>query len=210
MTGPTHKRYAVCFACIASMILYKYNISQINYYLVLIIILTTAKAGALFPDVDHEWCNVHDKTVVNRIINILIHITGGKHRSWQTHSIDICTYFTIAACILPNIMYNKGLISDVNKEVISIILIGFSSGWISHLFSDMLTSGGVRLICFIDYKIRLVPRKIGKLKFNTGNEWENFNFKLMKIINILLGVASLLYPLIIEDIININNLFNGG
>ena len=35
------------------------------------------------------------KTTFSRIINILIHITGGKHRSWQTHSLDIWTWYSL-------------------------------------------------------------------------------------------------------------------
>ena len=197
MTGPTHRRYSVCFALISTIIIYKYNITSINYYLSLIIILMASKAGAIFPDLDHEWHNVGVKTVPNWIINKLIHITGGKHRSWQTHSIDICAIFTLLAIILPNILYNKSLISDVNKEMLSILMIGFASGWISHLFADMLTSAGVRLLFFVKKPVKLVPRKIGPLVFNTGNEWESFNYKVINIINILLGIGCLLYPFII-------------
>lgn len=204
MTGPTHKQYAISFACISVMILYKLGITSIAYYLAIPIVLMTSKVGAKFPDVDHSWDNVSDKTVVNKIINVLIHLTGGKHRSWQTHSIDICTYFTIFAFNIPNMLFNMGILSSVNKEVLSILLLGFASGWVSHLFSDMLTYAGVRLVCFIDFKVRLVPKKIGKLKFNTANEWEKFNYKIIRIINILLGIICLLYPFIVSGYIKIN------
>ena len=204
MTGPTHRQYSVCFAFITMMLYYNLGITNINYYLAMIIVLMTSKSGALFPDVDHNWQNVHNKTIPNKIINTIIHLTGGKHRSWQTHSIDICTYFTLCSYFIPNILYKLNKISEIDKEVSIIILLGFSSGWISHLFSDMLTSAGVRLIFFINYKVKFVPRQLFKLKFNTGNEWEAFNYKVIKIINILLGVICLTYPLIIEgDIINL-------
>lgn len=199
MTGPTHKQYSVCFACLTMMLFYKLGITKINYYLALLIVMMTSKVGALFPDVDHDWRNVSNKTVPNKIINILIHATGGKHRSWQTHSIDICAWFTLAAFTIPNILYKKGFVSIVNREVLSIIMLGFASGWISHLFSDMLTSAGVRVICFINKKVKLVPRKLGPIVFNTGHEWEAFNYKVIKIINILLGVACLMYPLFLHD-----------
>ncbi|MBO5387970.1 MAG: hypothetical protein J6A59_07520, partial [Lachnospiraceae bacterium] len=84
MTGPTHRQYSVCFGAIALMLIYRLGITEINYYLAMPIILTTSRFGAQFPDFDHEWQNVGDKTVVKRLINILIHLTGGKHRSWQT------------------------------------------------------------------------------------------------------------------------------
>jgi membrane-bound metal-dependent hydrolase YbcI (DUF457 family) len=203
MTGPTHKQYSVTFAFLANILLFYYGITEINYYLALPIMLLTSKYGALFPDVDHAWQNVKDKTVPNWIINKIIHLTGGKHRSWQTHSIDICALFTVAAFFVPKILFKYDKISLVNMEVMSIILIGFASGWVSHIFSDMLTSAGVRLICFLKVKIALVPKHIGKLRFNTGNEWEAFCFKSTRIINIVLGIFAIIYPLISLGYFNI-------
>lgn len=202
MTGKTHRQYSICFGLIALAILYSYEVTSVNYYLALPIIVMASKSGALFPDVDHHWDSVHDKTVVNKIINVIIHITGGKHRSWQTHSIDICVYFTVAAYTVPNILYNKGVITNINKEVMLVLFLGFASGWVSHLFSDMMTSAGVRLICFLPKsKIKFVPKKIGKLRFNTGNAWESFNYKVIRVINILLGICILIYPIITNNII---------
>lgn len=196
MTGPTHRQYAILFAYLTVICLYGLGITKIYYYPSLIIILLTAKSGALFPDVDHAWQNVHDKTVLNKIINTLIHLTGGKHRSWQTHSIDICAWYILLSYILPLRLYNLGKIDAVNYEVISLLLFGFASGWVSHLFSDMLTSEGVRLFCFCKFKVHLVPKRIGKLKFNTGHEWEAFNYKVIKASNILVGIICILYPII--------------
>lgn len=176
--------------------MYKNNITVVNYYLSLLILLLISKQGALFPDVDHIWKNVKEKTTVNWIINKLIHITGGKHRSWQTHSIDIWAIFGFITCFLPNYLYNKGVIDIVNKEVLSLVLIGFISGWGSHLFSDMLTPEGVRLVCWNNFKLKFVPRAVGRLKFNTGGSWEEFNYKTMRIINIIIGVISILLPFI--------------
>ena len=95
MTGPTHKKCAISFAFIFVILLYRDAELSINYYLLLLIILEMSKKGALFPDLDHSWHNISEKTVPNRIVNAIIRFTGGKHRSWQTHSIVICTYFTI-------------------------------------------------------------------------------------------------------------------
>lgn len=196
MTSKTHKVYSVSFALIVGMVMYKNNITVVNYYLSLLILLLISKQGALFPDVDHIWKNVKEKTTVNWIINKLIHITGGKHRSWQTHSIDIWAIFGFITCFLPNYLYNKGVIDIVNKEVLSLVLIGFISGWGSHLFSDMLTPEGVRLVCWNNFKLKFVPRAVGRLKFNTGGSWEEFNYKTMRIINIIIGVISILLPFI--------------
>ena len=197
MTYPTHKQYAISFSFISSILIYKYGLSELNYYLILPIMILTAKYGALFPDIDHSWQNVKDKTVPNWIINKLIHITGGKHRSWQTHSIDILLVITLVSLYFPNFLYTYNRISLSNKELMSIILIGFCSGWISHMLADMMTSAGVRLFCWNrKLIIRLVPRHIGKLKFNTGNEWEQFVYKVVKGINIVLGFVCLIYPFI--------------
>lgn len=196
MTGPTHRQYSICFAYITLMLFYNLGVTNVNYYLALPIILLTARSGALFPDLDHAWKNVGDKTFLNKIINMLIHVTGGKHRSWQTHSIDIVLVYTVLSWILPNKLYEIGKISDVNKEVMLLILLGFASGWVSHIFSDMLTSAGVRLVCFSKFKVKFVPRKLGKVVFNTGNEWEAFNYKVIKCINLILGIVCVLYPFI--------------
>lgn len=202
MTGPTHRQYSICFGLITLIILYTYNITNVNYYLALLIILMASKSGALFPDVDHHWDAVHDKTVVNKVINTIIHLTGGKHRSWQTHSIDICACFTVTSYLIPNMLYDNELITNINKEVLLLLMLGFASGWVSHLFSDMLTSAGVRLMCFIPkLKIKLVPKKIGKLKFNTGHEWENFNFSIIKVLKIVLGVYTLIYPILTSNML---------
>lgn len=201
MTGPTHKKFAVTAAFTASALLYKNGLTEINYYLTIPVLLATAKYGALFPDVDHTWQNVKEKTVPNWIINKLIHLTGGKHRSWQTHSIDIVVICTIASYYTPKIMYSHGYISDVDTEILSLILFGFMCGWISHIVADMLTSAGVRIICWMPTKVALVPKKIFKLRFNTGNEWEAFCYKLTRVINVALGLFAVCYPIIKSGIL---------
>lgn len=203
MTGPTHKQYSVCFACLTMMLFYNLDITKINYYLALIIVLMTSKSGALFPDLDHNWNNIGNKTVPNKIINTIIHLTGGKHRSWQTHSIDICAWFTASAYYLPKYLYSKGLISVVNREVLTILALGFASGWISHMFADMLNGVGVRLFCWNKMHVAFVPKQLFGFRFNTGHEWEAFNYKVIKMINVLLGVVCLIYPFIMEGYIKL-------
>ena len=100
--------------------------------------------------------------------------------------------------LVPKLLLDNGWIDKINYQVLLILLLGFAAGWISHLFSDMLTSEGVRLICFLKFKVKLVPKKIGKLRFNTGNEWEAFNYKVVKILNIFLAIGCLVYPFIIN------------
>lgn len=206
MTAPTHKQYAISFSFILAMLLQFKGLTQINYYLSLPIIILISKYGGLFPDIDHTWRNVKEKTVPNWIINKIIHMTGGKHRSWQTHSIDIVVIVSILSYILPDLLFKYEKISSVNREVLSIILLSFCCGWISHIIADMMTSAGVRLF-FWNKKIiiRLVPKHIGKLRFNTGHEWESFVYTAVKKTNIILGVICLIFPLIyngtIENVI---------
>lgn len=209
MTFQTHKRYSVAFAIIEVILLYVYGLTEINYYACMVIALAISKSGALFPDVDHAWHNVKEKTITNKIINTVIHITGGHHRSWQTHSIDICLYFTLAGMFIPGMLYVDDKISLVNMEVISLIWLSFAAGWISHLFSDALTSEGVRIVFFNSkIKFKFVPKKIGKFKFNTGDAWEEFNYKVISFINILLGLVGAVYPFIHPYILSWISNFN--
>ncbi len=196
MTGKTHRRFSVSFAYILIILLYEYNISEVNYYLTIPIVLLIAQWGAKMPDFDHEWQNVGYKTTFSRIINILIHITGGKHRSWQTHSLDIWTWYSLLAYILPIRSYNLGKLSKVNEEIAILIFLSISAGWLSHLFADMLNGTGIRLFCFSKKTIAFVPKKFLGIRFNTGNEWEEFIYKLIQGINYVLGLLMLTYPFI--------------
>lgn len=196
MTFQTHRVFAIGWVVVGNVILHNAGVTHINYYLSLIVMLQFGKYGALFPDIDHNWQNVKEKTVPNYIINKLIHLTGGKHRSWQTHSIDIALLTTFLSYTLPIKLLQYGIISEVNKEVLTIALFGFSIGWLSHLFSDMLTSAGVRLFCINKKKIALVPKQFMGLRFNTGNEWENFVYQLTRRINIPIGLLAVIYPII--------------
>jgi hypothetical protein len=167
---------------------------EVNYFICWIVMLYAAKSGALFPDVDHHWESVKEKTTINRIINTVIHLTGGKHRSWQTHSWDIAIVYMALAIFLPNKLQQIGLLDNVNSTILSLLMIGFGVGWVSHLFSDMLTSAGVRVWCFRDKKIAFVPKQIFNFRFNTGHEWEGFVYNLTKKFNILVGIGCVIFP----------------
>lgn len=154
MTYRTHREFSIWFALLLNILVYELKLSNTNYYLNLVVMLLFSKQGALFPDVDHNWQNVKEKTMVNRVINFIIHATGGKHRSWQTHSFDIWLVSLI------------GLLAVINKlgfedrAVALLVILGFYGGWFSHLFSDALTLEGIRVFCFSSkLKIRLVPKQ---------------------------------------------------
>jgi len=201
LTKVTHKQYSICFAYIAAIMMLDTGANRVNYYLSLPILLMAAEFGGKFPDLDHSWNNIADKTVVNRLINILIHVTKGSHRSWQTHSWDICIAFTSIALILPDKLYEHWIIKVVDMEIMSLMLVGFACGWVSHLFSDMLTPEGVRIFCWLKFKLKFVPKRIWRLKFNTGTDWEWFNHTVMRYANIALSILCIAYP-ILPDVTN--------
>ena len=205
MCVATHKQFSIFFVYIAAILLNIFSVIDINFYLQVIIMLAIGKSGALFPDVDHIWKNVKEKTTINWILNKLIHITGGKHRSRHTHSWDICLVSFILAIIGVNYFESIGLINNLDICVAFIILCGFYSGWISHLFSDMLSSTGVYLTCFSKMTIKFVPKQLFGFKFNTGGAWENFCFNLIRIINFLTGLFVIFYPFIVDE--NYQNFF---
>lgn len=130
-------------------------------------------------------------------MNILIHITGGKHRSWQTHSLDIAILAILISYFLPNYLFNQNLLNMINREVLTLIMLAFSLGWLSHLFSDMLTSGGVRLFCFFNRKIALVPKNILGFRFKSGKDWEEGVYFIVRVFNIVLWLVSLALPFIL-------------
>lgn len=193
MTYMTHKVFAIGWVLIGNMILYTRGVTNVNYYLALIITLQAGKYGALFPDVDHHWASVKEKTAVNFAVNKFIHMTGGKHRSWQTHSWDVWLVITSIGLLIPTLDTIE--MSTVNRELFKILWIGFTMGWMSHLVSDMLTGEGVRLFCWRKFKIRFVPKKLGKLRFNTGKEWEQFVYRATRIVNIPLGFVAIIFPM---------------
>lgn len=191
MNSATHRRFSVCFALLGALVI---EFNNVNYYLALIMLLTFSRNGGLFPDVDHHWSSVKEKTVFNWVVNKIIYYTGGRHRSWQTHSLDIGILFTAGSFYLPNWVYDKGWITEINKELATIILVGFSLGWLSHLFSDMLNYTGIRIVCWNKYKIRLVPKQLFGMKFKTGDDWESFVDTFQKYLNIMIGVVVIIYP----------------
>ena len=196
MTFRTHREFAISFIYLSTFYIYNHNLIDINYYLLLVIMLCVGAKGALFPDVDHTWQNVKEKTLFNWITNKVIHLTGGKHRSWQTHSLDLMLVLFALAVGGNKYWFISGKISDLNYNIAKMIIFAFCSGWLSHLISDMLTTGGVYLLFFGKKKIRLVPKKLFGIRFNTGGDWENWFYSVNNRINIVMSIIALCYPLI--------------
>lgn len=194
----THKRFAIFWALLGVMYLYYKGMTEINYYLALMLVVPFSKVGAVFPDLDHDWENVKFKNILTWVVNKLIHLTGGRHRSWQTHSIDIAVICTILSVYLPEKLYTLGKVSQVNREVLSIVMIGFSLGWLSHIFSDMLTTGKVKLLCFANWHVGFVPRRFLGLQFKTGGQWEWFVSSVTDKINVIITIVALAFPALLK------------
>lgn len=185
---------------VGAMILAYSKLSEVNYYLALVIMIEFGKAGGLFPDVDHLWKNVKEKTAVNWCINKIIHITGGKHRSWQTHSIDITLAFFAVSLFLPSELFKRGIVNNVSKEVLSIIMLGFALGWVSHILADMLNGVGVRLVCWNKKHVAFVPKQAFGIKFKTGESWESFVSTATQGLNIATGLIAIAFPIVMKYI----------
>ena len=208
MQGRTHKRISLFMAYAGCLVLSickppflgnylplsegGWTVSAyLNYLMMMAVCAEFCKEGTLFPDLDHAWQNLHEKTAVTKVINILIHMTGGKHRSRHTHSWDIAiacagVYFGIVIRFLSGTFtYPLWLLAGA----------GFFSGWVTHLFADMLTSKGVYIFCWQKHTIALVPKKFLFIEFSTGSDWEDFVFKIATFLEWLFCSAACLYPL---------------
>lgn len=196
MTARTHREFAISFIYLATFYIYNHSLININYYALLIIMLCVGAKGALFPDVDHAWKNVKEKTLFNRIVNSIIHLTGGTHRSWQTHSLDLFIGMWGGCIYLNYYLYSIKIFDDLNYQVIKMLIFAFGSGWLSHLISDMLTVGGVYILILKKKNVRLVPRRIGRLEFKTGGDWEGWFYRMNNRINTVMSLIAFIYPFI--------------
>ena len=188
----THRAFGVNFAMLASMLVHHFGVESVQYYICAVIMILAAKYGAVFPDFDHDWRSVGDKTAPKWVINKLIHATGGRHRSRHTHSWDIAIVITVASYVVPQWLAKTGQLGIVDAELLRVVWFGACCGWISHLVADMLTTGGVYLSCICKKRVAIVPKVTA---FSTGGSWEASVLKVIKGINFLVGVACLTYPI---------------
>ncbi len=200
MTAATHKQFAIAWVLIGNAILSMQELTQINYYLSMIIMVQIAKYGALFPDIDCAWNSVKEKNGFTRIMNFLIRVTGGKHRSWQTHSLDLALLMLLAAYWLPRHLCQYEVINVLNMEIFQLIMIAFTIGWLSHLFSDMLNAEGIRILFFLKFHLALVPKQFMGIKFKTGEEWEGLVLRFTKMLNLVIWLAALALPFVCHQI----------
>lgn len=202
MTYVTHKRFAVNFALLGVTALNLFGLSHINAYLALILSIPFAKLGGEFPDYDLDWDQVQEKTLGKWIINKLIYITGGRHRAWQTHSLDIAVLAFVGALVANNMLIKYEVFDIVDSEIMYTITISFMLGWLSHLFADMLTNRGIQVFCFWKQKIRLVPKKFLGVSMSAGGEWENFIYKFVSAVNIIFTIGAVAAPILSDTLMS--------
>lgn len=119
---------------------------------------------------------------------------NAHHRSWQTHS-DL-TLFALLF-LLNRVVHGDFGLSAVSSLFLSIVIVGVSIGLIAHFILDMLTTDGVWSVLLVvlgrvirkfnprlkyfPEKLRLVPRSS---LFKTGDKWEKFVQKVLRILNV--------------------------
>lgn len=155
--------------------------------------------GATWSDLDHHKNSIPTRDPASLLINSALRITHplakflenkgkltkplynilhtltAKHRSWQTHSIDL---FALYLLFLMNVWSRLA-------DSMQMVVLGFTVGYASHLIADALTPSGIRIAfgCIVNeltgkrklpYKISLVPNTqffVTDGSFETGVYW---------------------------------------
>lgn len=158
MTGRTHSKFSITFAFLALIILVRHEQAVLNYYISLVIMLLCSPIGADFPDWDRGYKQLGTKNLITWLISGLIHLTGGRHRSRHTHSLDIC----IVSYVIISLIWSANLINvkEVDLVVVATMINGFYAGWLSHLFADALTSDGIYIFFWCKKRVGFVPKKL--------------------------------------------------
>lgn len=208
MKSETHATFATGFAIAGAPILHMLGYSDINYWLTIPILAVTGKEFARLVDADHgNWASVPDHTPFYWFFNKGLVMLGSKHRSVQTHSIDICLIFLGMSIAVSMGFERFNWIPHIDAQVISLIGIGGGLGWLSHLVADMLTPNGVWLIAARgkrrSNRIALTPRSskyvpfFRKISFSTGGTWEDIVRRLMFATDIIIIIFVIIYGIVI-------------
>lgn len=118
-----------------------------------------------------------------------------SHRSWQTHS-DLTVVVLIY--LLSAVMQGKfNFLSVADIPILTLILMGLTLGVLTHLILDVLTPEGIWLmgLVLLEKVLRLfnprisIPKKLHLVPhakiFATGEAWESFIQKVLKIATVL-------------------------
>ena len=206
MTGKTHRAGGVVAAMVGFTLLQDKGLlfDNINPLVQFAVIYPFAYWGSTASDLDHAPESIPSHDVVSKAINKVLHLTNkidngkniftgilnAKHRSWQTHSIEI---FAILLLLLRNIL--KGDVSGIGEAdtvFVSLMLMGVIIGLLAHLILDVITPSGIVIATTsllnklfklkLPEKIHLVPN----IKFfATGGTWETLIYNILNILSVL-------------------------
>lgn len=149
--------------------------------------------------------HLSEKRKKSNIFYMISHIFNAHHRSWQTHSdltLIVMLYF-VSRVLNGGYAY----LGAFENAVVSLIVMGLSLGIIAHFILDLITPEGINLvICKVintilglfNIKLKL-PEKLHLVPhssfFATGNAWEQFINKLLKI-GTVMSILYMIYCLI--------------
>ena len=217
MTGATHKAGGMLCTIIGFSILQKngYLIQNVNEGVQWLLMYPFCMWGSTVSDLDHNWELCPSRSYPDWFINHALHLTkpieksleqnknnpvyklsrflNAHHRSWQTHS-DITIYFML---LMMYLVKKSTLITNANRSLLMLILMGITLGIVTHFILDMLTPEGVWFSPFVILnrifrKISLnvnLPEKIHFVPhrrfFATGGDWEMFIQRVLKILTVI-------------------------
>ena len=169
MQGRTHRMGGVAFTLVGFEYMRQKGLllDDIHPILQLGVMYPISYWASAFPDLDHHWDSVPNKTPMNRVVHFLLHLTRPKHRSWQTHSVLVTGGFMFLLYVLA-FHTEMSVLSHYDKVIVQLLVMGFIMGLSSHLFLDFINPSGIHIIP--NLKMRLVPRT---KFFATGGTWEN-------------------------------------
>lgn len=197
--------------------------------------------GSVASDLDHHWKSCPRKDYPSRLVNMALHITkpieehtnkgsvvnkvagvlNASHRSWQTHSDFTLIFLFGLLYLLTHGIF--GCFGAVDSRILLLVLMGITMGVAEHFILDMLTPEGITLVGLVILETLLKKVNPGiklptKLKFvpkshffATGQEWEKFVQKVLKIATYLMLVWFLISFLTssgVFDITHITSLVN--
>lgn len=165
--------------------------------------------------------NLSNSQKKHNLVYKLATFLNAKHRSWQTHS-DL-TLFAMLFLLYSVISGAFTSLGAVDVIIANLVITGVCLGIIAHFILDVLTPEGVWLTLFVVFnrliksifprfkglpeKLHLVPHK---KFFATGESWEMFVQKVLKVLTVLSLIWFLLTFLnpYIKDIIPYTITFN--
>lgn len=170
MIGKTHRAAGLAFMAVGFEVMRQNEmlIPDVNPLLQLAIMYPASQYGSVFPDNDHHWKSVGNKSPVNWVVHKLLHLTMPKHRSWQTHSVLVTgglLFLLYTLVTLGDALWSSP--SNTDWIIMRLLTYGFILGVTSHLCADAINPSGIHLIPGM--KIKFVPKTSF---FATGGPWE--------------------------------------